>query len=121
MNAGATPAPQTVQFLYSGPETNVALALSSNDLDTPNIGILSLGTFLNVAQRNPNVSAWTGSAPYAWLDPCPRALMIQGGHAPLDNPAVRWAISNSIDRNAIAALAYEGATVPSWGICTILP
>ena len=48
--------------------------LSSNDLDSPNIGILSLGTFLNVAQRNSNVRAWTADAPYAWLDPCPRAL-----------------------------------------------
>jgi len=113
---GAQPAPETVQFVYSGPETNVALALASNDLDTPNIGILSLGTFLNVAQRNANVKAWSSQAPYAWLDPCPRALMVQNAHPPFDNPQVRWALSNSIDRNAIAALAYEGATVPSWGI-----
>ena len=42
--------------------------------------------------------------------------MVQNAHPPLDNPQVRWAISNAIDRNAIAALAYEGATVPTWGI-----
>ena len=71
---GVQPAPETVQFLYSGPETNVALALTSNDLDTPNIGILSLTSFLTVAQRNPNVKAWSSSSPYAWLDACPRAL-----------------------------------------------
>jgi peptide/nickel transport system substrate-binding protein len=113
---GQSPAPKTVQFVYEGTETNAALALSNNDLDTPNIGILGLGTFLNVAQRNPNVSAWSGASPYAWLDPCPRALMVQNGHAPLDNPSVRWAISYAIDRPALAQLAYEGATVPTWGI-----
>jgi peptide/nickel transport system substrate-binding protein len=113
---GVLPAPKQVQFVYEGTETNTALALSNNDLDTPNIGILGLGTFLNVAQRNPKVSAWQSQAPYAWLDPCPRVLMVQNAHPPLDNPTVRWAISNAIDRNALVQLAYEGATVPSWGI-----
>jgi peptide/nickel transport system substrate-binding protein len=113
---GVTPGPATIQFIYGGPETNVALALASNDLDSPNIGILSLGTFLNVSQRNANVRAWTTNAPYAWLDPCPRALMVQNAHPPLDNPQVRWAMSYAIDRNAISTLAYEGATVPTWGI-----
>ena len=113
---GTQPAPQTVQFVYSGTPDNVALALASNDLDTPNIGILPLGTFLNVASRNPNVKAWTNDAPYAWLDPCPRAMMVQGAHPPLDNPQVRWALSYSLDRGAISALAYEGSTVPTWGI-----
>ncbi len=55
----ATPAPKTVQFIVEGTETNAALALSNNDLDTPNIGILGLGTYLSVAQRNPNVEAWS--------------------------------------------------------------
>ncbi len=113
---GVTPAPKTIQFIYQGTETNAALALANNDLDTPNIGILGLGTFLNVAGRNPNVRAWTTDAPYAWLDPCPRALMVQNGHPPFDNPQVRWALSYAIDRNALATLAYEGATVPTWGI-----
>src|SRR5215216_3690478 len=113
---GAQPAPETVQFVYAGTPDNVALALAANDLDTPNIGILPLGTFLSVAQRNPDIRAWTNDAPYAWLDPCPRAMMVQHAHAPLDNPQVRWAMSYALDRNAIAGLAYEGATVPSWGI-----
>jgi peptide/nickel transport system substrate-binding protein len=113
---GVAPAPKTVQFIYQGTETNAALALTNNDLDTPNIGILGLGTFLNVAQRNPKVSAWTTTSPYAWLDPCPRALMVQNAHPPLDNPQVRWAISYAIDRPALTQLAYEGATVPTWGI-----
>ena len=94
----------------------MALALASNELDSPNIGILSLGSMLTVAQQNPNISAWSNQAPYAWLDPCPRGLMIQNARPPLDNRDVRWAISYALDRNAISALAYDGATVPSWGI-----
>ena len=69
----------------------------------PSIGILSAGTFQQVAAQNPNITAWTGELPYAWADPCPRALMIQNGHPPLDNPDVRWAISYLIDRDAIVA------------------
>src|ERR1700704_1590807 len=113
---GVTPAPKTVQFIYQGTETNAALALANNDLDTPNIGILGLGTFLNVAGRNPNVKAWSADAPYAWLDPCPRALMVQNAHPPFDNPQVRWAISYAIDRPALTQSADEGAPVPTWGI-----
>jgi peptide/nickel transport system substrate-binding protein len=112
---GRLPAPQTVNFQYLGPETNVALALSANDLDSPNIGILSLGSFLEVQRRNPNVQAWAGDLPYAWLDPCPRGLMVQNATPPWDNPQLRWALSYSIDRQAVVNLAYEGTTLPSWG------
>lgn len=112
---GRLPAPQTVNFQHLGPETNVALALSANDIDSPNIGILSLGSFLEVSRRNPNVQAWYDTEPYAWLDPCPRGLMVQNATPPWDNPQLRWALSYSIDRQAVVNLAYEGTTLPSWG------
>lgn len=113
---GHMPAPQTINFLYLGPETNVALALASDELDTPNIGILSVGSFQEVARRNPNVGAWYAEAPYAWLDPCPRALMVQNATPPWDQKEMRWALTHYIDRESLATLAYEGTTVPSWGI-----
>jgi peptide/nickel transport system substrate-binding protein len=113
---GVTPAPQEISFQYIGAETNIALAMSNNDVDINQIGSLGLGSYLNVAERNPAVRAWQADPPYAWLDPCPRALMVQNAHPPLDNPQVRWALSYAIDRNAIAQLAYEGGTVPSWGL-----
>lgn len=113
---GHMPEPQTVNFLYLGQETNVALALTADELDTPNIGILSVGSFLEVARRNPNVGAWYREEPYAWLDPCPRGMMVQNATPPWDQKEMRWALSYSIDRDAIVNLAYEGATVPAWGI-----
>jgi peptide/nickel transport system substrate-binding protein len=113
---GVTPPARLINFQYVGPETNVALALTANELDTPNIGILSLGSFREVARRNANVSAWDTDAPYAWLDPCPRLLMVQNAKAPWDKKEARWALSYMINRDGIVDLAYEGTTVPTWGL-----
>ena len=113
---GVTPAPRVVNFQHVGPSTSVALALAANELDSPNIGILALADYLAVADRNPNLIAWTDGPPYAWLDPCPRGLMVQNAHEPWDQADARWALSYLIDRDQIVELAYEGTTVPSWGI-----
>jgi peptide/nickel transport system substrate-binding protein len=61
---GHTPAPKTTVYQYFGGETNTALALAANEVDFPYIGVLSLGSFKEVAARNPNVSAWYKEAPY---------------------------------------------------------
>ncbi|HLE72901.1 MAG TPA: ABC transporter substrate-binding protein [Anaerolineales bacterium] len=113
---GVQPAPKFINFMYVGPSTSVALALAADELDSPNIGILSLADFLSVKDRNPNLEAWSDGAPYAWLDPCPRALMVQNATPPWDQKEARWALSYMIDRDQIVELAYEGTTVPSWGI-----
>jgi peptide/nickel transport system substrate-binding protein len=113
---GHLPAPKYVSFQYVGPETSTAFALAADEIDTPVIGILSKGSFLEVVNRNPNVSAWSADAPYAWLDPCPRPLMVQNATAPWDNPEMRHALSFLIDRQSIVDLAYEGTTTPAWGV-----
>jgi peptide/nickel transport system substrate-binding protein len=113
---GKLPAPKYVVFQYVGAENTVALALAADEIDSPFIGILSKSSFLEVAKQNPKVSAWSGSAPYAWLDPCPRPLMVQNGTPPWDKAEMRQALSFLIDRKAIVELAYEGTSVPSWGI-----
>lgn len=113
---GIKPAPKYVVYQYFGPETSVAIGLTTNDIDSPAIGILSLGTYLEVTKKNPYVTAWYAKAPHAWLDPCPRLLMIQNAKSPWDRKEVRWAISYLIDRDAIVELAYEGTTKPTWGL-----
>lgn len=113
---GVKPAPKVINFQYVGSPTSVALALAANEIDTLQIGILSLGDFLAVVTRNPKVRAWHKEAPYTWLDPCPRALMVQNANPPWDKKEMRWALSYLIDWGAVVNLAYEGATVPSWGI-----
>jgi peptide/nickel transport system substrate-binding protein len=113
---GVTPGPREVHFLHLGAESNVAQALVNNEIDTPNIGILSPGSFQEVARRNESVRAWQAEAPFAWADPCPRVMMVQNATPPLDQPEVRWALSSLIDRQAVVDLAYEGTTTPAWGI-----
>jgi len=113
---GVKPAPKIMTFQYVGSPTSVALALAANEIDTPQIGILSLGDFLAVADRNPNVSAWHKDAPYTWLDPCPRALMVQNDNPPWDQKEMRWALSYLINWQSVVDLAYEGSTVSAWGI-----
>lgn len=112
---GVKPAPRYVVYQYFGPETSVAIGLTTNDIDSPAIGILSLGTYLEVKRKNPYVTAWHAGAPHAWLDPCPRGLMIQNAKSPWDQKEARWAISYLIDRDSVVNLAYEGTTSPSWG------
>jgi peptide/nickel transport system substrate-binding protein len=112
---GKLPAPKYVAYQYVGPETGVAFALAGDEIDVPSIGILSLGSFLEVVKRNSKVSAWTKNAPYAWLDPCPRALMVQNATPPWDKPEMRQALSFLINRKALVDLAYQGTTTPAWG------
>ena len=113
---GASPAPKQIQMIHLGAETNVAFALANDEIDAEWIGLLSAGSYQEVAKRNDNVSAWYKDAPFSWPDPCPRLIMVNNAVAPLDNKDVRWAISNLIDRQAVVDLAYEGATTPLWGL-----
>ena len=113
---GVRPAPKYIYYQNFGPEDVVAARLAMNDIDSPAIGILSLGTFHSVREKNPNVRAWYVTSPYAWLDPCPRLFFIQNAKYPWSLPEVRRAISYLIDRDVISKIAYEGVTVPSWGM-----
>jgi hypothetical protein len=90
---GVVPAPKYIVYKYFGPETSTAIALAANDVDAPQIGILSLDTYLQVKKKNPYATAWHERAPYACLDPCPRGLMVQNAKEPFDNRDVRWALS----------------------------
>ena len=113
---GVTPAPKIINYMYAGDETATALALAANELDTVAIGILTVGSYKEVVKRNPNVQAWYKDAPYAWLDPCPRALMVQNAKAPWDKKEARWGLSYLIDRQKVVELAYQGTTTPAWGV-----
>ena len=42
--------------------------------------------------------------------------MVNNASPGLDTPEARQAISHLIDRQSIVDLAYEGSTVPAWGI-----
>jgi peptide/nickel transport system substrate-binding protein len=105
------PAPERLVWTWAGPEEARAALMADNGLDS--LMDVTLGTFLALQERNPNVIAWLDQLPYATLDPCARQLEFNTTAAPWDDPEMRWAVNYAIDRNQIVEIAYEGSTVPS--------
>jgi peptide/nickel transport system substrate-binding protein len=105
------PAPEHLVWTWAGPEEARAALMADNGLDS--LMDITLGTFLALQERNPNVIAWLPQLPYATLDPCSRTFEFNTTVAPWDDPEMRWAVNYAIDRNQIVEIAYEGSTVPS--------
>jgi peptide/nickel transport system substrate-binding protein len=107
------PAPKRVIFIDQGPEDRRVAQLSDNSVDgEPGLG---LGNFRVAQANNPKLIAWLKDAPYAWIDPCPNMLEFNTQSAPWDDPQMRWAVSNAIDKQALANVTNEGAgLVAKW-------
>jgi peptide/nickel transport system substrate-binding protein len=109
----ALPAPKRIIFIDQGPEDRRVAQLSESSVDgEPGIG---LGNFRVAQANNPKLIAWLTEAPYAWIDPCPNMLEFNTQNAPWDDPQMRWAVSNAIDKQALANVTNEGAgLVAKW-------
>jgi peptide/nickel transport system substrate-binding protein len=109
----ALPHPQKIIYSPMGPTDVVASRLAHNDLDAATR--LGVDVFESVRRRNPNIVGWTSKPPYAWTDPCPRALAINTQRKPWDNRNMRRALSLALDRKAIgaAAVGYEIGGAPT--------
>jgi peptide/nickel transport system substrate-binding protein len=105
------PQPQQVIFRTAGSEERRAAMAGSNELDT--LWVLGRDNFEQVVANNPDVASWFKEAPYAYLDPCPRYMSFNTTQAPFDDPQLRWAVSQAIDRDAVVDIAWENLTVPS--------
>jgi peptide/nickel transport system substrate-binding protein len=109
----ALPAPKRIIFIDQGPEDRRVAQLSDNSVDgEPG---LALGNFRAAQANNPKLIAWLKDEPYAWIDPCPNELEFNAQSAPWDDPQMRWAVSNAIDKQALANVTNEGAgLVAKW-------
>ena len=105
------PEPQRLIWLETGGEESRAQLMATNQIDASQN--VSIDTFEALQAQNPNVIAWHDGYPYAWPDPCARQLEINTTVAPWDDPAMRQAVADIIDRGQIVNVAYEGTTVPS--------
>ena len=105
------PEPQRLIWLESGTEENRAQLLANNQLDAAQT--VTLGAFEVIQAMNPAIIAWHGGMPFSWPDPCARQLEFNTTVAPWDDPNMRRAINNIIDRDQIVNVAYEGTTIPS--------
>lgn len=105
------PAPKRLIWTWAGPEEARAALMADNGLDS--LMDITLGTFLAMKEKNPNVIAWLPDLPYVTLDPCPRNFEFNTTDAIWGNKNLRWAVNYAIDRNEIIQIAYEGTSVPS--------
>jgi len=105
------PEPKQLIWTWAGPEETRVALMADGQLDS--LMDVTLGAFLALRARNPNVIAWHADPPYAWLDPCSRALELNTAVAPWNTREMRWALNHAINRDEIVAIAYEGTTMPS--------
>ncbi len=105
------PEPKRLIWLETGGEESRAQLIAANDLDAAQN--VTLGTFEAIQAQNPAVMAWHSDYPYTAADPCARQLEINTTKAPWDDPNMRKAIANIVDRSQIVNIAYEGTTTAS--------
>lgn len=105
------PKPETLVWVWYGPEETRTAATADDELDS--LCDISLGAFQALGYRKPDVFAWFEHPPYAWVDPCARTLEFNHTRPPWNDKEMRWAVNHAIDRDMIVAVAYEGTTIPA--------
>ncbi len=106
------PKPEKLIWVWYGPEETRTAAIANSGLDS--VMDITLGAFLSLQKRNPNVIAWSEELPYAHIEPtCTRTLEFNNAVEPWNDKDMRWAINYAIDRDQIVTIAYEGTTVKS--------
>ncbi|MCC6675392.1 MAG: ABC transporter substrate-binding protein [Thermomicrobiales bacterium] len=104
------PKVERVIFLALADDTLSAQQLITNEVDMGKI--LSVPTLQATMAQNAEVLTFSlTDPPYGYLDWCPIDLNINCAAAPWDDPKLRWAVSNAIDRTSLVALAEGGAGV----------
>lgn len=104
------PAPKRVIFTSAGNEERRTAMLINNELDTAYA--IGKSSFETVHQRNPQVVTWFKEMPYAYTDAGPRIIGFNNAIPPFDNPLVRRAVSQAVNRDAIVDVAWEGMSRP---------
>jgi peptide/nickel transport system substrate-binding protein len=105
------PAPETLIWVWYGPEETRVAAMADGELDS--LMDVTLGAFLALNQRNPNTIAWYSELPFAVLDPCSRTFEFNLTAEPWNDKDMRWAVNYAINRDQIVTIAYEGTTFAS--------
>ncbi len=105
------PAPVEIQRPWIQNTETINQMLVANELDLG--GATSLSIMQSMQERNPNLRSYNAESPFAWRDPCARMFTINHTVEPWGNKEMRWALSYAFDRQQMADVLYEGATVPA--------
>jgi peptide/nickel transport system substrate-binding protein len=109
--AGLAPLPQIQRniWLPSVGEQALAQAIIDNKVDT---GFPMQPSMLQtIFRENPKVITHSGQKPpYGYVDWWPISLYVNNEVKPFDDPVVRWALSNYIDRQQLIDLVWRDAS-----------
>lgn len=102
--AGVKELPQPTRVIYTdpGPEDSAVAGLESNELDYAGQSVPTVAGFISARERNPNLINWDGDL--GWLDPCPFSLTVNTTAEPWDDPEMRWALNDSLDKAQFSRL-----------------
>lgn len=112
-DAGLAEMPEPQRIVYAAATRDALPQLFiNNEVDVGRA--LEIGQFEAAVGRNPNIISWHDSGPvWGAPDGCLFRLTFNTQNPPFDDPDVRRAINYAIDREQIAALAYEGSIPPA--------
>jgi peptide/nickel transport system substrate-binding protein len=109
------PAPLRMIFLPGYDEAKQVEMLINNEVDVTLS--MQLGNIKAAMDRNPKVQSWSGNQPpYGYEDWWPTGLGFNDSKAPFNDPDIRHAINNTMNRAEIVKIGYQGA-----GEATLVP
>lgn len=107
------PAPLEIHRLWLPSAETVNQMLVANELDIGPGSGATLSVVQSLIARNPKLRMYNSEPPYAWRDPCPRMFTVNHTVEPWGKKEMRWALSYAFNRQQIADVVHEGATVPA--------
>ncbi|MBI1297542.1 hypothetical protein GC175_21595 [bacterium] len=107
------PAPVEIQRPWIPNAETVNQMLVANELDMGPGSGATLSVMQSLMARNDQLRSYDDDAPFAWRDPCARMFTINHTVEPWGNKEMRWALSYAFNRQQMADVLYEGATVPA--------
>jgi peptide/nickel transport system substrate-binding protein len=111
----ALPAPERLIFLPGYDEAKQVELLINNEADVALS--MQLGNIKAAMDRNPKIASWSGkNPPYGYVDWWPTGLGFNDMKEPFNDPDIRHAINNVINRDEIVKIGYQGA-----GETTVVP
>jgi peptide/nickel transport system substrate-binding protein len=105
------PAPLEIHRVWVPNAETANQMLIANELDLG--GPATLSVMQSLQARNPKLRSYNVESPFAWRDPCPRMFTVNHTVEPWGNKDMRWALSYAINRQQMADVIHEGATIPA--------
>jgi peptide/nickel transport system substrate-binding protein len=96
------PAPKQIVFTNPGPEDTAVSRLESNSLDYSGLSVPTVAGFIDAQKHNSKLVNWNGQLGY--YDACPFSLTINTEAKPWNDPQMRWALNDAINKTQFSEI-----------------